>query len=410
MNSAGKQKPFTLSRITKGIWWRCIEKWLRKISELRRKRRELYKEYPVIRGLGASVPTRGKVLFTCLLDSFDPSSPPRKMHEHAYYWRCKTIVDVFASYGFSVDVTDRRNMRPPRADEYDCIVGNGLAFQQSCKRRRRFVHSVYLGFGEPSRSTVATIRERSRQLRLRRNIEIEQFFPVDDGPLLATEVWYLGNDYTRASYRQITSVPLRALCNTVVDGIALTYNEKVFSEARNNFMWMAVYGTLLRGLDVVLEVFETHPDWHLWICGHVDHEKSFFEHYKRQLFELPNVHYLNWVDVNGDCYRQTTLRCGYILHPSASDAMPGAVVNAMAAGVIPIFTEQSGMECGENGLMITSISHQAIEDVVSRASAVDPSVMASQARKTSEFARAKYSKDNFIKLFRSALEAMLSSV
>ncbi|MBS0205663.1 MAG: glycosyltransferase family 4 protein [Planctomycetes bacterium] len=252
--------------------------------------------------------------------------------------------------------------------------------------------------------------ERSRQLHLRRGVKIEQPFPVDDGALCADEIWYFGDSATSDTYRAVTRVPLHPLPNTVVKGVRSTLQGKNYSEAKHHFMWMASHGALLRGLDVLLEVFETMPECHLWICGHVEQEKSFFTFYRSHLTATSNIHYVGWIDVAGEQYRDITRRCGYMVYPSVSDGMPGSVVNAMAAGVVPIVTDEAGIDCAGFGLRIASVEHGVIRDLIERAAAVTPVALETQATGTSSYAMKRYSEDAFRTTLRERVEAVACRV
>jgi glycosyltransferase involved in cell wall biosynthesis len=361
---------------------------------------------PIIRGLGANEPKRGKVLISWVTDPFMPGYDLVTSSAHVHDWQCKEMVAILGDAGFGVDVIDWMNTRDAVNDNYDLIIGLGDAFVKSCRRQRRDIPSIYLGTGMDSKLTNELIEERSRILFERRGIKIEQPIITDDGPLIADEIWYIGNDSTRDSYR-VPNVALNQLPNTVLDSVLPTFSGKDFLDARNHFMWMAAHGAIRRSLDVLLEVFEGRPNQHLWVCGLIDREHEFFAFYRKQLLELKNIHYVGWVKMASEKYQEVTRRCGYILYPTVSDGMPGSVVNAMAAGVVPIVTDAAGMDCGGFGQRIPRIDHATLANLVVEAAAIDPSELARQSEGGSTFAFKRYSKEAFRKAFRDLLSKWL---
>lgn len=395
-------------RAVRAAFWHCYGRWAERLREARNTRNELHKPYPLVSGLGASPATSGRALLDFIVDPFVPGFSAKTSRSHSNHWVTTTIVDTLGAAGYAVDVTDWRNMHPPLADDYDLVLGQGRAFERSCKNLRREIPRIYFGWGLYAGATQCALAERVQHVKKHRGIMIHQTHPSDEGPRFATEVWSMGNEYVFETYRRIASVPVFELPNPIVDGVQPPRPGKDFQEARRHFMWMAAYGTLRRSLDVLLEVFEKTPDYHLWVCGGIEHEKSFFAAYRRELLELPNVHYVGWLDVAGDQYHEITHRCGYMLYPSISDGMPGSVVNAMAEGVIPILTDAAGMDCGGFGTRIPQIDHETIRQLIAEAAAIDPSDLARKSQEASRFAWKRYSKDAFRLAFRARLAATLA--
>jgi glycosyltransferase involved in cell wall biosynthesis len=365
------------------------------------------KEYPVVRSLGCPNARSGRALLDFVVDPFLPEFRAELGRSHANYWIATAIVECLSEIGFAVDVTDWRNMHAPPSSDYDLVVGLGRAFTKSCAGPRGRARRIYLGWGLHSTDTINAVAERVRLLRERRGVALSQTHPADDGPRFADAVFYLGNEHVRASYAAVTRAPLLQLPNPVVDGIVCTLQQKDFAAARRHFMWMAAYGTLRRALDVLLEVFATEPDCHLWICGDISHERGFCEAYARELKGLTNIHNVGWVDVAGAPFAAVTSRCGYMLYPSVSDGMPGSVVNAMAAGVIPIVTYSAGMETGGLGRIIPSIDDAAIRRAVRESALAEPEDLEKEAQRVANFARTYYSQAAFRQQLSSAFEAVL---
>jgi glycosyltransferase involved in cell wall biosynthesis len=397
-----------VQRVTQAAIWHLYTKHLIAWRSLRQSLKSKYQHFPIVSGIGAEIqPRRGRALLDFIVDPFLPGFSEEYGRTHANYFKTRAIVEILNAAGFSVDVTDWRSMHAPSADGYDIVIGQGHAFEQSCRKSRNRIPRIYLGWGLHADATRLAITKRATELHRRRGVTIPLSHSRDDGPKYCTDIFYLGNDHTRRSYLQRSNAELHCLRNPITSGVTSTLSEKDFAASRTRFLWMAAYGTLRRSLDVLLEVFEKAPHLELWICGDVAHEKIFFHSYRRELLDLPNVKYIGWVDVAGDSYRNVTRKCGYILYPSVSDGMPGSVVNAMASGLVPIVTEDAGMECGGYDLPISEVSHKAIREIIQTAAAVSPKALEKQSHEVVRFATTYYSQEAFRSHFSAALTRVL---
>ncbi len=397
-----------LSRVASAITWHLFRRHAIRIRIASERRRELYREFPIIRvEHTAPAIVRGRALLCFVAEPFQASYTAKFGRSHANYWQAQTIVAALASEGFDVDVTDWRNMHCPSGVGYNIVIGQGKAFGQACRSTPMSTPRVYLGWGMDPAATLTAVSHRCALVKRRRGFSIEQTHPVDDGPSCASDIIYLGNETTRQSLTRNALVPATAVPNPIVEGVISTLDGKDMATARTRFLWMAAYGTMRRGLDVLLEVFAMHPQYELWICGDISHEKSFFAAYNREIHSLPNIRYVGWVDTAGDEYRRITGSCGYILYPSVSDGMPGSVVNAMASGLVPIVTDAAGMECGGHGILLADMTHETILSVIKSAAAADPRMLRQEACDVAEFAKTFYSQNAFRSCFAEALAGIL---
>jgi hypothetical protein len=395
-------------RALRAVWWHCFQKKTVARQQEAARRAILMKEYPIVRGLGEPTSKRGRALLDFIVDPFLPGFSESHGRTHGNFWKTRAIVKCLADEGFQVDVTDWRNMHAPLAEDYDLVIGQGKAFEASCQGSLRTIPKIFLGWGLYPEATKVAVEFRAKELQSRRGFRILQSHDVDHGALLATDIIYVGNQHTRDSYLAVTKVPAYAVPNPVVEGVRSTTEVKNYESARNKFMWMAAYGTLRRSLDVVLEVFAENPEFELWICGDISHEKEFFSAYQHEILHTANIHYQGWVDVATEAYRDVTTTCGYIIYPSVSDGMPGSVVNAMASGVLPIVTESAGMECGGLGKIIPQIDKQSILRILRDAASISPAHLKQSSEETSAFAADFYSQKAFRAEFADALQRILA--
>ena len=362
-----------------------------------------------MRNLGRTDRPTGKALLAYVIDPFLDGYRAERAH-HINHWRASQIVNVLGELGFTVDVTDWQSTTAPPAADYDLVIGIGPAYVASCRKRKPSTRCIFLGTGPWGNTVSPAVQARCESLHKRRGVALDVSWRADDVALLASDaVFLVGNEWVRSTYAEIVGIPLYEIPNTIRDGIECTLDGKDFCGARAHFLWLAAYGAVLRGLDLLLEVFRERRDCHLWICGGVASEKQFCAAYKRELTELPNIHNMGWVDVPSSEFSAITHRCAYVLYPSAADGMPGSVVNAMAAGLIPIVTVEAGIDTGGFGRVLAQCDVASLLQVVEEAAARDAEELEREARAIVAFTNQRYSPEAFRKAFyRSVCHIMHS--
>jgi len=266
-----------------------------------------------------------------------------------------------------------------------------------------------LGTGAHADQVKLAENHRLRQLKRRRGIACRRRYRLiaDKGPDIADAIFVIGDNWVRETYSRRTSARIFPICNTVVDGVVTTLDTKDFNKARKAFLWIASYAAIHRGLDVLLEVFADISDLELHICGGIEYEKDFFQFYRKQLLETRNIYFHEFVDVTSDVFTSITSQVGYVIYPSASDGMPGSVVNSMAAGLVPLLTREAGIDTGGFGKIINECNNNVIRNTVLRASAVKPETLRKEAEQVAEFARRRYSIEAYCTQFKDSMEAVL---
>ena len=250
--------------------------------------------YPVISASVGPPHPRGSALLALVTEPFELPQSADLVKTHSNYWKAPVIAALLGRQGFTVDVTDWRNANAPNADEYDLVIGQGPAFTSSCQKSRKTIPRIFLGWGLYGGATAKNTEKRVMELWKRRGICLSCIPDVDEGPLYATDIVYIGNDYTRKSYATVVSVPMSMVPNPATSDVERTTDAKDFSAARRQFLWMAAYGTLRRGLDVLLEVFAANPEFQLTVCGTpgpwMDRPRATSPHSKRHSAKNPDLH------------------------------------------------------------------------------------------------------------------------
>ena len=389
--------------------WHIYGRWKLAANTAYRDYRSRRIAKPTIDGPRAIGQRRGKALLTYLVDPFLPDFDPSHIHLHSNRWKSRELANILSELGFDVDVTDWENYHPPSAFDYDVVFGHGVAYERACRRPAPKCRRIFLGAIAYMDQLIAEENRRIEFLRQRKGTVVKRRYFAnyarDLGPARSDVLMLLGTDWVINTYEDFRHLPIYRWRNVVVDDVPVEVLDKDFAKARKNFLWMAGYAAVHRGLDV----FAARPDLHLWVCGSIASERDFLSLYQRELSSLPNIHFEGWTDVSGPRFREIVGTCGYAVYPSGSDAMAGALVNQMATGLVPIYTTEAGTDCGGFGFEIASYTHDEVRQTLDWAATLAPESLREAARGVSEFACESYSKERFRADFRTALAQILGA-
>lgn len=347
-----------------------------------------------------------RALLCYLVESFDPLLDPSQLRSHSNLWQCRRMAEVLQERGYAVDVTQWRNPIPPDPTAYDLVLGVGRSFELAARARRPDAKALYYGTGTYYAQTNRAVLRRCREVRRRTGAPIEApLLPRDEGIRHADAALVVGTSWTIETYGRRGAGPRLESRNTIVDDV-IPRDEASPPADPTRFVWMAAYGALRRRLDLVLEVFERRPDLSLTVCGNVRADKAFFHYFGERLEATPNVDVRGWMDVGSPEFREVVATHGWLLYPSVSDGQPGSVINAMAAGLVPLVTREAGIDVEPFGVVADMRSPERIEAVVDAAAAVSPTELQDRSVAASRATFSTYTRDAFDASLEQGLVAL----
>jgi len=350
---------------------------------------------------------RGNVLISYLKKSLTVAPYEQWSTLHSSEWECFEIARLFREKGYRVDMInwDDESFIPKKNYAYvldtqrnlerlskhisddtvlvHYIVSSHWQFQNDAELKR------IIDINKRRNAHLSTHREEKKN----NNIEI------------ADVVVGLGNETTKKTYsfakKEIHSIPI----SSTIEFQSLP--TKNWDEARKKFLWFGGGGAALKGLDIVLEVFKDRPDLDLTVCGPVEKEADFVEIYRRELYESPNIHYLGRINPLSEQFEKISQSQGFLLYPSASEGQSGAVVTCLHAGLIPIVSENSGVDIDDIGFELNTCTIDEVSDTIKIASKGDITVLEKLSEKAFIFAKNRFTTNSFSKAFSNFMETLI---
>jgi glycosyltransferase involved in cell wall biosynthesis len=361
--------------------------------------------------LKPATPPRGRVLLSYILDGFlsdrDQRSPSHPAYWHTNAWESRLMAQTFLDLGYQVDAISWLNrMFLPK--------GNYTAFVDVRHNMERLAPLVgpdclKIMHLDAAHLTFLNAAESRRLLELQRRRGVtltpRRFEPPNLGIEHADCATMLGNDFTRSTYRYagkpIYPVPLPS-------NVTFPWpQDKNWEECARTFLWLGSGGLVHKGLDLVLEAFAAMPDFRLIVCGPVEQEPDFRRAFHRELYRLPNIETVGWVDTASQQFRELTRRTVAMVYPSCSEGQCGGVITCMHAGLIPIISCESGVDVDDFGLLLQSSSIGEIQTAVREISRLPRERLEQRARCAWETARKTYTRENYARVYREIVEQLL---
>ena len=130
-----------------------------------------------------------------------------------------------------------------------------------------------------------------------------------------------------------------------------------------DFMWFGSSGSILKGLDLVLEYFIENPQYNLHVVGPLDEE--FIRFYQKQIEKCLNITFYNFLDTSSKEFMNLAYLCAFNIFPSGSEGCPGSVITLMQMGVIPITSQWGAIDQIEHyGYLLPELSVEAISKAI----------------------------------------------
>ena len=346
---------------------------------------------------GAPSPPHKRALVSYLAQPFyaPPDALGRASHSNAL--QAVAMAQALNRLGYSVDVVDWKDRAFTPARRYDLFLGMQDNFYRLSSLLPKETLRVYYATGAHWAFQETAEDARVAALRARRGVHLPlpRRLPANTWIEQADAVIVIGNGFTASTYHAHHPLVL-PIDNTILP-MAPPDEGKDLAEARRHFLLFAGTGLLHKGLDLLLEAFAGLPDLHLWVCGalHTAEERAFIGAYPRELFELPNVHPIGWVDPHAERFRRLTSRCAFTVLASCSEGMAGGVLACMGQGLIPIVTRESGIDTDGIGLLLEGADVQGIRETLRQAANLPLPEIAERAEGTLAVAHSRYAPETY---------------
>ena len=358
---------------------------------------------------------KGDFLLSFLTQPFTLAPNEVLSDQHINIWVPLEIARLFSERGYDVDIVNWNNLSFLPKKKYSACIDIHNNFERfgnllplSCVKIQ-FLMSSHWAFQNKAEE------KRIHDLEKRKGVYFTGNRTLNPSHFekFADYIIGLGNETICSTY----PIPANKKITLVHPPIMEKFDfpkDKDFSAARTHFLWFGGGGSILKGLDLVLEAFAELPHLKLTIVGPASYEKEFEKIYHKEL-SLPNITRYGRPRKNksdkesmiGNATLYDTIKeCGAIFGMSASEGCSGAILQAMEAGVYPIVTPNTGIDEEAPSIILDDPTVESIKKTAEEFSKISPEKLRELSKETWNYAETHYTK----KVFTEEMENFIDTV
>lgn len=337
-----------------------------------------------------------------------------KYEFHSNNWQVLEIVKILNKLGYWVDIIDRAVdiNKLKLKKKYNLFIGigagnSGKYYSYIASRLSNSIRIFYAAGPEPKvsnslikkRYEYFSRRHKGTSLKLRRNIDKVN---INDAMKFTDYIFCIGNKFSINTYKKFKKKIYNINPSTSPD---LHFNlNNLNKRDPKKFLYFGGNGNIVKGLDILIEVFAQLKDLKFYICA--PYEEDFYMYFKKNLHKCKNIHWLGFTKVTSEKFKELTSECGYIILPSCSEGVATSVATCMRKGLVPIVTYETGIDLDDFGFKITNLNIENLKKKIRSISKISTKELNERSIK-SYLSSFKYTQSSFSKSFENAMIDLL---
>ncbi|MDE5678593.1 glycosyltransferase [Phocaeicola sp.] len=336
------------------------------------------------------------VLISYLPEVFYHQDNPYYMKVHQNRYEMIRINKVFNKLGYNTLIVSYNSTVVPENLNVKIVFGIEPAFVH-LSQMYPDAYKIYYATGAYFKHQNGMIKKRTDEFNKYFNVNlpyrrmVQEHNSVD----IADCILQIGSQFTLKTYPEKYRQKI-----TIIDQSSMNFQKAIqrILKPTRNYIWLGSSGNVLKGLDLVLNFFISNPQYTLYIVGPM--EEEFKKIYSKSITH--NIHLCGFVNMDSCRFMEIAANCNFLIYPSASEGMPGSVINLMKLGVIPILSEWASVDDIKSlGFILNDLDIQSISMAVDWCNSLSDEEINRLSKKCSVYATKKYSIDNFEKQFET---------
>ena len=313
-------------------------------------------------------------------------------------------VKLFNRLGYNVFVSSCNYPVLPNRN-FDVVFGVEPTFVAACKKYPK-AKKIYYATGAYWGHQNGMIKKRTDEFNLKHRCTspYRRLVKVYNHLDLCDKILQIGSKYTLETYpeeyRNKITLIHQSNSLTGVDIPNILYAKE------NEYIWIGGGGSILKGLDLVLDYFNTNPDKHLHVVGTV--EDDVMDAYEKEIKD--NITFHGYMNLFSFEFKEIVSKCNVMVYPSCTEGMPGSVINAMYYGLIPIVSRWAAMEeINHLGAIIEDLTIESIADAIGSIEKLDKIKLEKMKNSCHHFVKETFNIERFAKEFKENMSKMIMS-
>ena len=314
------------------------------------------------------------------------------------------IAEIFYNLGFNLYIQNYNSRRKIPNLDFKIIFGIEPNFCNACYKHPNAIKIYY--------ATGAYFEHQNKQVRAmtdyinrtyKINMSYQRLVKPHDSIKIADYILQIGSKYTINTYPEefkpkieLIKQSSQATCDT---------NTKEYAP-ENEYFCIASSGNALKGIILLIEFFHAHPQYTINIVGPIDN--TFYKGIKNKL--STNIKLWGFLNINGTTLKTIMSHCNFIIYPSGSEGgVPGAVLNAMKRGLIPIVTPWAAFnEINEYGYLMNEWNAKSISNGINWSLKLSPEQIKCLSSKCISFVNNNFTLEVFSNEFKTYINNIIT--
>lgn len=326
------------------------------------------------------------------------------MNGHQNKKEALAIGKIFHKLNYNVTIADFNRPKECKKRKYDIIFGLEPNFESMCRKNPNAL-KIYYATGAFWKHQSNMVQKRTDLFNKehRTNLAYSRMVSPHDSCQIADYIIQIGSSFTISTYPTELQNKIRTVnqsCN-FYGRYEQTLKKQFISQ--KDFMWFGSSGSILKGLDLVIEYFMKHPEYNLHVVGPLD--EDFEIYYRERIKKHENIILYGFLDTSSEKFLEVAYKSCANIFPSASEGgCPGSVITLMKAGVIPIVSKWAAFnEINEYGYLLKDLSIEEIGKSIRWVSQQTVQDVLLLSQRCVEYSTSTFNLERFEQEFRSEL-------
>lgn len=175
----------------------------------------------------------------------------------------------------------------------------------------------------------------------------------------------IGSEYTKKTY------PIEyqdKICKIHQSTQNCNYIKNLHANHRNEFLYIASNGNILKGVQAIIDFFSQHSEYELHWIGPIESDVK--KAIQKSL--TGNIKLYGFQRMDSRIALGLFERCDFMIYPSGVEGIPGAVLNSMKNGLIPLVTQIASFDGMENlGYIMENPTLECVDEAIKWAMSLD---------------------------------------
>jgi len=285
-------------------------------------------------------------------------------HGHQNRQETLIIAEVAQELGFSYVFNDYDKPLNFWKRNFDIVFGLEPNFKILCEKNPKAL-KIYYATGAYFKHQNLMIINRTNAFceKYDTNYPYKRLIKEHNSCEVADFIFQIGSKFTIETYPEHLRHKILIINQTSHVFKNINIEEKIKMTSSKDFIWFGSWGTILKGLDLVIECFFINKSLNLHVVGPI--EEEFLRVFKNKINNVSNIFLYGFLDVTSKEFRDLVNKCAFLIFPSASEGVPGSVINLQILGVIPILSKWASPDkITDLGYLLKDLSISSINESI----------------------------------------------